>query len=100
MGIIVPDHLDARGREARLVEVVLRGIARDIPGRAEMLAQVDEAVVVVAANIEFGCPVTRCRDADLCGEPIVDCEVEVDEARLEVARELRTACCKCATSYT
>src|SRR5258708_37290636 len=81
MDIVVPDHLDAGRREARLVEIVLRSIARDLPGRTEMMAQVDEALVAVDSNIEFGCSVTRCRDADLCGEPIDECEVEVDKAR-------------------
>src|ERR1700730_1619410 len=81
MGIVVPDHLDAGRSEARFVEVVLRGIARDIPGGAEMMTEVDEALVAVASNLEFGCPGTRWRDADLCGEPIDEREVEVHEAR-------------------
>ena len=81
MDIIVPDHLDAGGREARLVEILLRGVARDIAGRAEMVAEVDETLVAVATDVEFGCPVARRRDADLRGEPIDEREVEVDETR-------------------
>src|SRR5262245_60519025 len=80
MDIIVPDDLDAGGFELRLVEIVLRGIARDIPGRAEMMAKVDESLVAIAANVEFGCAVTRRRNSDLRGEPIDEREVEVDEA--------------------
>src|SRR5262249_60064320 len=78
--IIVPDDLDAGGCKLRHVEVVLRGIARDIPRRAEMLAKVDESLVAIAANVKLGRAVTRRCNSDLRGEPIDERQVEVDEA--------------------
>src|SRR5262249_6145528 len=78
--IIVPDDLDAGGCKLRQVEVVLRGIAREIPCCAEMMAEVDQSLVAIACNINLGRAVTRRRNPDLRGEPIDEREVEVDEA--------------------
>ena len=81
MGVIVPDDLDAGGREVRLVEIGLRRIARDIPGRAKTVAKVDEALVATACNVELGRAVAWRRNAEFGGEPIDQREVKVDEAR-------------------
>src|SRR5262249_50083821 len=80
MDIIVPHDLDAGGCELRLVEIVLRRVTREIARSAEAVAEVDEAFVAIAADVEPGGPVTRRRNADLRGEPVDEREIEVHDA--------------------
>jgi len=78
--IVVPDNLDAGGCEPRYVEIIARGIAGNIPARAEMFAQIDETLDAVAADVELGGAVARRRNSNLRGQPVDEREIEIDEA--------------------